>query len=348
MAADNIDAAPGSAGAAGGKTMHRIGRRRLLGAALGVIPARVLAQAPPALPESARILVGFPPGGALDLIARRLAESLTGRLARAVVVDNRPGAGGRIAVDVARQSPPDGLTLLLNPAGVLTVNPHIYKRLNYDPLKDFAPLGLAAQTDYGIAIGPAVPAEVRTVAAFAAWARAAGPKPAYGSPAAGAPPHFVGDAFSRALGLGLLHAPYRGGVPALNDLMGGQIAALVLTIGDLLPHARAGKLRILGSSGPARSRFAPELATLSEQGVPGVDMRDWFALYIAGQPAEGVVARVAALVGAVTASPDYARQLEAAGLEAASSSPAELDRLARRDLERWGPIVRASGFVADS
>lgn len=299
------------------------------------------------LPDTARILVGFPPGGAPDLISRRLAEQLTGKLARAVIVDNRPGAGGRIAVDIARQSPADGLTLLLNPAGVLTINPHTYKKLNYDPFKDFAPVSLAAVIDFGFGVGPAVPAEVKDLAGFAVWAKANAGKVSYGSPAAGAPPHFVGDALGRALGLEMTHVPYRGGAPALNDLMGGQLTAVVLTLGDMVQHAKAGKLRLLASSGPARSKFAPQVPTFAEQKVMGLEQRDWFGVYIAGVPSAEVIARVGPVVRAALGSPDYSQALAVGGIEAASSSSQELDRLAHSDLERWAPIVKASGFVAD-
>jgi tripartite-type tricarboxylate transporter receptor subunit TctC len=310
------------------------------------LPARAQALST-SLPDSARILVGFPPGGAPDIIARRLGEQLAGKLARAVVVENKPGAAGRIAVDAARQAPADGLTLLLNPAGVLTINPHTYKKLNYDPFKDFAPLSLAAQVDFGFGVGPAVPGEVKSIADFARWAKANPGKVSYGSPAAGSPPHFVGDAMSRALGLEMTHVPYRGGAPALNDLMGGQLAAAVLTLGDMIQHEKAGRLRLLAGSGPSRSKFAPELPTFAEQKVPGLEVRDWFAVYIAGQATPEVLARAAPLVRAATASPAYVQALAVASLDAASCSPQELDKLARADFERWAPIVKASGFVAD-
>jgi tripartite-type tricarboxylate transporter receptor subunit TctC len=300
------------------------------------------------LPETARIIVGFPPGGAPDLMARRLADQLVGKLAKAVIVDNRPGAGGRIAVDIARQAPADGTTLLLNPAGVLTINPHSYKKLNYEPFKDFAPISLASQVDFGFGIGAGVPAEVKTLADFVVWAKANPGKVSFGSPAAGAPPHFVGDALSRSLGLGMTHVPYRGGTPALNDLMGGQISALVLTLGDMVQHAKAGKLRLLAVSGPARSKFAPDVPTFAEQNVSGLEMRDWFGVYIAGTPSAEVQARVVPIVRAALASPAYAQALAVGSLEAASSTPQELDRLAHTDLERWGPIVKASGFEAEN
>lgn len=308
-------------------------------------PASLLAQT---LPETARIVVGFPPGGAPDLVARRLADQLAGKLARAVIVDNRPGAAGRIAVDIARQSPADGTTLLLNPAGVLTINPHSYKKLNYEPFKDFAPVSLAAMIDFGFAVGPAVPPEVKTLAEFASWAKANPGKVTFGSPAAGAPPHLVGDVVSRSLGLNMTHVPYRGGPPALNELMGGQISALVLTLGDLLQHAKAGRLRLLASSGPARSKFTPDLPTFAELKVPGLELRDWFAVYIAGAPSTEVVTRVGATVRNALMSLEYSRALAVGGIEAALSTPGELDKLGRNDLERWGPIVKASGFTADS
>jgi tripartite-type tricarboxylate transporter receptor subunit TctC len=300
-----------------------------------------------ALPDTARIIVGFPPGGAPDIVARRLADQLVGKLATAVVVDNRPGAAGRIAVDVARQSPADGTTLLLNPAGVLTINPHTYKKLSYDPFKDLAPIGLAAMIDFGFGVGPGVPPEVKNIADFARWAKANPGKVTYGTPAAGSPSHFVGDTLGRTLGVELTHVPYRGGAPALNDLMGGQVSAVILTLGDMVQHEKAGRLRLLAATGPARSKYAPDTATFTEQKVPGLDMRDWTAVFIAGSPTPEVAARVAALVRAATSSPAYVQALATSSLEAASSTPQELDKLARADFERWGPIVKASGFVAD-
>jgi tripartite-type tricarboxylate transporter receptor subunit TctC len=307
--------------------------------------ARVLAQK---LPDTARIIVGFPPGGAPDLVARRLADQLAGKLAATVIVDNRAGAGGRIAADVARQAPADGTTLLLNPAGMLTINPHVYKKLNYDPFKDFAPLSLAAVVDFGFGIGAGVPQEVKTLADFAAWARANPNRASYGSPAAGSPPHFVGDALGRSLGLNMAHIPYRGGAPALNDLMGGQLTSLVLTLGDMVQHARAGKLRLLASTGPARSRYAPDVRTFAEQNVRGLEHRDWFGIYIAGQPTANVAAHTGGIVRDALRSRDYVLALNTAGIEAAHGSSQDLEQLARADLERWGPIVRAAGFQADS
>lgn len=326
--------------------MNVLSRRHLLaGAAGSLLATRAAAQA---LPDTARLLVGFPPGGAPDIVARRLADQLVGKLARAVVVENRPGAAGRIAVDAARQMPADGLTLLLNPAGVHTLNPHTYRKLGYDPLKDFAPLSLAATVDFGLAVGPLVPAAVKNLADLTAWARSqAGGALQFGSPAAGSSPHFVGDVFARHQNLRPEHVPYRGGAPLLNDLMGGALAAGVLTLGDLVPQDKTGKLRLLAATGPTRSRHAPQVATFDEQAVPGLAMRDWLGVFIAGTPAPDVLARVGPLIRSATASESYRQALTVNLLDAASSSAEELERLMRTDLERWGAIVRRSGFVAD-
>ena len=202
--------------------------------------------------------------------------------------------------------------------------------------------------DFGFGIGSLVPAEVKTIADFVVWAKANPGKVSYGSPAAGAPPHFVGDAFNRTMGLGMTHVPYRGSGAALNDVLGGTLPALVVTLGDLLVHAKSGKVRLLACSGPARSKFAPTVPTFTEQKVAGLEQRDWFGIYIAGTPSADVATRVSALVRTACSSAEYASALASSGIEAAASTPAELDRLARTDLERWAPLVAASGFVAES
>lgn len=298
------------------------------------------------LPALAKIFVGFPPGSSPDVVARRLGESLRGRLASAIVVENRPGAGGRIAVDAAMQAPADGLNLLLNPAGVLTLNPLTYRQLGYRPFEDLTPISLACTVQLGFAIGPAVPDSVKSLADFAAWTKERPGKVSYASPAAGATPHFVGFMLDRKLSLGMLHVPYRGGGAAIGDVLGERVESLCLVLADLLPHA--GKLRILAVTGKSRSRFAPDVPTFVEQGVPELDMLDWFGVYLAGRPSPDTVKNVAQLVQAATSSSEYVKMLAAVGLEAASTTPEELDRLARSDLARWTPVVKAADFMVDN
>lgn len=301
-----------------------------------------------ALPSQARILVGFAPGGSPDIVARRLAEQLTGKLATTVIVENRPGAGGRIALDVARQAPPDGLTLLVSPGGIVITNPHTYRKLNYDPFKDLTPITLTHTMNLGFAVGPAVPPQVRDVASFAAWVRTQSGAITYASPAAGAPPHFVGDWLGRSLKLGLTHVAYRGAAPAFNDLYGGTVASICVSLGDLVKPAEAKRLRILGITGSKRSPFAPEVPTFLEQGLKGMDRDDWFGLYIAGQAPDDVVQRVSALTREVQTGPVYQKALRDSLVNPAWSTPQELAQRGVEDHAHWGPIIKASGFTVDS
>lgn len=329
---------------------HELRRRSIVAAAavaaLGLALPRARAQA--ALPAQARIFVGFPPGGSPDIVARRLAEQLSGKLATTVLVENRPGAGSRIAIDAARQLPADGLTLLLSPAGIVTTNPHTYRKLNYDPVKDLTPIALTNTLTFGFGVGPAVPPQVRDLATFAAWVKTQSGAVTFGSPAAGAPPHFIGDALSRSLGLGLTHVPYRGSAPAFNDLFGGQIAAISLSLGDLVKPAEAKRLRILAVSGDKRSPFAPDVPTFAEQGLSGLDRDDWFGLYVAGQALPEVVQRLSAITKEVQTGAAYQKALRDSFLEPVWSTPEELARRGRDDMAYWGPLIKASGFTADS
>lgn len=325
-------------------------RRALLGSTAAFAAGLPLsaARAQTTLPAQARIFVGFPPGGAPDLVARRLAEQLSGKLATTVIVENRPGAGSRIALDAARQTAPDGLTLLLSPAGIVSTNPHTYSKLNYDPFKDLTPIALTNTLTFGFAVGPAVPASVTDVASFAKWVKAQPPgSVSFGSPAAGAPPHFIGDALSRSLDLNLTHVPYRGAAPAFNDLYGSSIAAISLTLADLVKPAEAKKLRIIGVSGAKRSPFAPDVPTFAEQGLKNLDRDDWFGLYIVGQPTPEVVQRLSALTKEVQTGAVYQKALRDSFLEPAWSTPAELDKRGHDDLAYWGPIIKATGFKAE-
>jgi tripartite-type tricarboxylate transporter receptor subunit TctC len=329
--------------------MQFMNRRRAMAAAaagsFGLAFPSVRAQA---LPPVARILVGFTAGGSPDYVARRLAEGLTGKLAASVVVENKPGAGSRVALDAARQLPPDGLTLLLAPAGIVTTNPHTYRQLNYDPVKDLTPVALTNTLTFGFAVGPAVPPQVRDIAGFAAWAKTQSGTIAYGTPAAGAPPHFIGDWLSRSLKLGMTHVAYRGGAPALNDLFGGSIASLSLTLGDMIKPAEAKRLRVLAVTGNKRSEFAPDVPTFAEQGIKGLDRDDWFALYVVGQASPEVVQRLSTFTKEVQGGAVYQKAMRNNYLNPAWSTPQELAQRGQDDLAHWGPIIKASGFTADS
>jgi tripartite-type tricarboxylate transporter receptor subunit TctC len=327
-------------------------RRRVLatiGAALGTasMPAALRAQGAPTL-DTVRIVIGFPPGGTSDTTARRVAERLKGTYARNAVVENRTGAGGQVAIDLMRAAPRDGSTLLQTPASMLVIYPHIYRKLAYDPVNDITPVSLACNFDFGFAVGPMVPASVRSIADFIAWCKANPDKGNYGSPAAGSTPHFIGALLGINTKTDLKHVAFRGTQPAILDMIGGQIASVSGPVGEFTQHVQAGKCRLLATSGERRSRFAPDIPTFAEQGFKDLIFREWFGFYLPGKPDAALVQRANAAIRAALADKETVDGLATMGLEAASSTPEELAALQRSDLERWGPIVKTIGFTAES
>jgi tripartite-type tricarboxylate transporter receptor subunit TctC len=319
----------------------------LSSAAAGFALAHPLARAQ-SLPESARILAGFAAGGTVDVTARRVADRLRDVLAKTVVVENRTGAGGQIALSALKTAPADGLTLLVTPMSMLGIYPHTYKKLPYDPVADFQPVSQAVRFDFGFAVGPMVPASVKTLNEFIAWCKANAKDANFGSPAAGSVPHFVAELFGRAIGIDLKHVPYRGTQPAIADLMGGQIASVSGPMGEFLQHLPTGKVRLLATSGAARSKFAPDVATYAEQGFKEIVFDEWFGVYMPAKPSTEVLNRTSAAVRAALSAADVVEALAKMGLESRPSSPAELAALLKRDTERWAPLIKQIGFTAES
>ncbi|MCX7226461.1 MAG: tripartite tricarboxylate transporter substrate-binding protein, partial [Burkholderiales bacterium] len=243
----------------------------LLGA-LGASPA--FAQAV----EQVKIYYGFPAGSAGDICARRVGDKFGGTsyAKNNGVVDTRAGAGGRIALEALKMAPADGSALAMGPFSAVSLYPHIYSKLSYDPFKDFVTVGTASMIHHGLAVGPLVPATVKTVKDYLAWAKANPKDASYGSPAAGSTPHFIGALLGINNNVDLKHVPYRGSVPGVTDVVGGQIASMVTPHGDFVANHRAGKLRIIATSGKARSPFVPEVATFAEQGFPELTVEEWF------------------------------------------------------------------------
>ena len=301
-----------------------------------------------ALPDTAKIFAGFAAGGTVDVTARRVADKLRDVYAKSVVVENRTGAGGQIALSALKTSAPDGLTFLVTPMSMLGIYPHTYKKLPYDPVADFTPVSQAVRFDFGFAVGPQVPATVKSAADFIGWSKA-NPKDAnFGSPAAGSVPHFVAELFGRAAGLDLKHVPYRGTQPAIVDLMGGQVAAVSGPVGEFLQHLPTGKVRLIATSGPTRNKFAPTVPTFAEQGFKELVFDEWFAFYLPAKTAPDVVNRLSGAVRTALASADVIDGLAQMGLEAKGSTPSELTALLKKDTERWAPLVKTIGFTAES
>jgi len=297
--------------------------------------------------ETATIVTGFAAGGTSDTTCRRLATKLGGDYAKTVVVENRTGAGGQIAVGYVKSKPADGSTILQTPTSILTIYPHIYKKLPYDPMVDITPVSLACIFDFGFAVGPAVPASVKTVPEFLAWAKANPAGANYGSPAAGSTPHFIGALLGKKGEVELKHAAYRGTQPAMLDLLGGNISAVSGPIGDITQHLPTGKVRILGVSGAKRSRFAPDVPTFGEQGLKDMAHSEWFAFFLPAKASPDLVAKLNASMKNALAQKDVIDGLGTFGLEAMSSTPAELTELLKKDTAKWAPIVKEVGFTAE-
>ena len=235
--------------------------------------------------KSARILVGFTAGGNTDFVARLLANEMKG-YSSAIIVENRPGASGRVALDGLKSSVADGSTMTLTPAAMIVLFPHIYKSLRYDPFADFSPVTKVCDFPYLVTVGPMVPDQVKTLADFIAWCRA-NPRQATHGTTTGTPLHFTGVMLARAAGFELIHVPYQGVAPAVQDLLGGQIASAILPIDIPLPHIQSGKVRALATTGPQRSTSLPEVPTVKEAGYPSLEFVDWFGVFLpAGTPAE--------------------------------------------------------------
>jgi tripartite-type tricarboxylate transporter receptor subunit TctC len=298
--------------------------------------------------DTAKILAGFAAGGTVDTLARRVANKINGSYARAVVVENKPGAGGQIAVSTLKAAAADGTTLLVTPMSMLGIYPHTYRKLPYDPATDVTPVSLGVEFDMGFAVGPLVPASVKSVPEFLAWASTNKQVANFGSPAPGSVPHFVGELIGRAGKVELQHIGFRGTQPAIVDLLGGQISAVSGPVGEFLPHLAGGKLRVLATSGAKRNKFHPNVPTLVEQGYKDLIFSEWFGFYLPGQASADVVQRANAAIRAALAAPDVIEGLGGMGLQARSSTPAELAAMLKADNERWGPIVKAIGFTAES
>jgi tripartite-type tricarboxylate transporter receptor subunit TctC len=231
---------------------------------------------------------------------------------------------------------------------MLGIYPHTYKKLPYDPVADFQPVSQAVRFDFGFAVGPMVPASVKTLAEFIAWCKA-NPKDAnFGSPAAGSVPHFVAELFGRAAGVDLKHVPYRGTQPAIVDLIGGQVAGVSGPVGEFLQHLPGGKVRLLATSGAARNRFAPAVPTYAEQGFKDIVFDEWFGFFMPAKVPADALARASTALRTALSAPDVVDALGMMGLEARPSTPAELAALLKKDSERWAPLIKTIGFTAES
>lgn len=308
----------------------------------GLLPSLARAQSG----DTVRILVGFPAGGGSDNIARRLAERLQGTLAPTVIVENKAGAGGQIAVSALKNSAPDGNTLMLTVPGPITVAQFTFKSLPYKP-DDVVPVAMVSTFAFALAVGPAVPESVRNLKDYLAWAGSNKANAVFGSPAAGATPHLVGLLLSKASGVELTHVPYRGDAPGIQDLLGGQVPAYLSTIGSFMPHMKSGRLRLLGITGVSRNPIAPDVPTYREQGFP-VDLIEWTGIFAPKGTPTAVLQRVGSAVSAVVGQPDFAKFLADLGMTPKTATPQAFADQVRAETEQWRTDIKKIGFTAES
>lgn len=321
-----------------GSIMHRLSRRSFVaGCSLALMPRAGSAQE-----QSLRIVYPFAAGGAIDAVARLLADNLRESLSRSVVVDNRTGAGGRIGVKAVVQAEPDGATLLFATVPLISLQPHIYSNLGYDPLSDLLPISHLMQTDLALAVGPEVPA--RSLGELKAWIRSNPAHAAYGTPGAGTSSHFAGLEWARLSGLDLRHAPYRGTATALPDLLGGRIPIYIAATPELIQQHRTGRIRILATTGTTRSALLPDVVTFKEQGIDIVAPL-WVGMYAPAQTPRDAAERLNRAIVSALARAEVRERILAIGFQPTGTSGEELRKIQQADFDFWGPIVKASSYT---
>jgi tripartite-type tricarboxylate transporter receptor subunit TctC len=326
-------------------------RRRFLRAGTGGLAAWVTLsfgqRADAARSDPMHILCSGPPGSIPDLVARAVGDQLFITSGHRAVVDNRPGAAGQISVGALKAAAADSSTLLLAQGAIATVYPYLYARLAYDPAVDLQPVSLASEMLLGLAVGPAVPSSVNTLAEFMAWVRKHPDKANIGSPGTGTLPHLLEAMLLRKEGVAWQHVAYSGGPPAVTDLLGGQIAALVLPEGLLRQHHATGRMRVLATSGPARSAYLPEVPSLVELGYPELVVKEWFAFFASGRMPRATVEATSAVLREAIARPELSAVFAQAGMTPASSLPSILSARITREQKYWQPVLRVNEIRAD-
>jgi tripartite-type tricarboxylate transporter receptor subunit TctC len=288
--------------------------------------------------KALRLIVPFPPGGPADALARLIGDKLSVSLGKPVVVDNRPGAGGNIGMELGAKSAPDGYTLVLAPAGNLTVNPALYRSVPYDVARDFAPVTVIASVPNVLVVHPTVPA--KSVAELIQYAKAHPGMLNYSSPGNGSGAHLAGELFKSTAKIDMVHIPFNGIAPAVAAVVGGQVQMMFAGAPSALPQVKAGKLVALGVASPKRAAVAPDLPTLEESGLPGFDVTSWYGVVApAGTPHDSIVRLQTEIAGALT-QPDVRERLAALGADPIGNTPAEFAAMIKVETAKWGKIVK--------
>jgi len=290
------------------------------------------------------MVVGFAPGGGTDTVARILAKTLGDALGQQVVVENKAGAGGNIATDYVAHAAPDGHTLLLGNVGSLTVAPHMIENLPYDPLRDFAPITMAVVFANVLVVQSSLP--VHTLAEFVKLAREKPGTITYASAGIGGAGHLAGELLKMMAKIDIVHVPYKGGGPAMQGMLGGQVASFFATPVSVGGHIKSGKVRAIATTGPKRAHLLRDVPTVAESGYPGYEAMNWYAYVAPAQTPQDIIERLNREIVKALAAPEVVALLQKQGLEPSSSSPAELARYIKSEYETWGKVVKQAGIKA--
>ena len=317
-----------------------IRRRALLAAALALWAGGAFAQPYPSKPI--RLIVPFTPGGSTDILGRAIGQKLAEALGQQVVIENRPGAGGSIGAEAAARAAPDGYTLLMGHIGTLAVNPSLYPKLGYDPLKSFVPVAWVARVTNVLVVNPAVPAQ--TVQELVKLARDQPGRLRYGSGGNGSAAHLATEYFKLRTQTDIVHVPYKGTGPAVTDLLGGQIEVMMTGAPAVMSHVKAGKMRALAISSAQRIESLPDLPTIAEAGVPGFEAIQWYGVVAPAGTPDAVIARLNAEINRALATPELKARLVAEGAEAAPTTPQAFGAFIAAEIERWRPVIQKAGL----
>lgn len=306
-------------------------------AAIGFV-AQGSAQGYPTRPV--RMLVGFPPGGPTDITARITAEYLSGVLGQQMIVDNRPGAGGTLSATILARANPDGYTIGLCANGEMAISPNLRAKLPYDPVKDFAPVSRIGAAHLALVVHPGfAPKSVRELIDLAKSRPGA---INYASSGTGSTSHLAAELLKTLAGIDIVHVPYKGSGPAMSDVMGGQVQMLITGYSAVVPHARAGRLRVLALTGPKRIKAVPDLPTIGET-VPGYEVTSWYGIFAPAGTPKQIIARLHREIAAMVRKSEINEKLVALGLEPEGNAPQELAQQLKREIAKWGEVIKAAG-----
>ena len=323
--------------------MKKITSMMLAGIALAIVSVSAFAQSWPMRPI--RLIVPFAPGGGVDLTGRVLAPKLSEALGQTVIVENRGGAGGLIGVDLGAKASPDGYTVVIGTIGNIAIAPHLQSKMPYDPQKDLVPISQLANALNVMVINPSVKAT--TVKEFIELAKKEGSNISYGSSGSGATDHLAGEVFNTLAGLKMTHIPYKGGAPAMIDLVGGQVQVIFATVSTAISSIQGGKVRALGMTGNQRYESLPEVPTIAEAGLASFDVNGWYGLYAPAGTPKDIITRLNAEVVKILAMPDVKARLLDAGIIATSSSPEAFAAYTQAETKRWAKVVKDANIKTE-